>query len=92
MENSHDEMTVCSTLLQWNPLLVSTGPDVLSVGLHKISSPVPVLSPPWVGTTAMFRRFADGDRDRTGIFILESQRLRMCLEKNYITAAYDVPA
>lgn len=69
MENSHDEMTVCSTPLQWNPLLISTGADVLSVGLHRTDSPVPI---PWVGTTAMFNRFKDGDRDSTGIFIVAS--------------------
>lgn len=67
MENSYDEMAVCSTLLQWNSLLVSTGADVFSVGLHKIDSPVPI---PWVGTTAMFSRFEDGDRDSTGIFVV----------------------
>jgi len=53
---------------------------VFSAGLHKVDSPVPV---PAMGTPTMFSRFTapdSGDRDSTGVFMVESQRVKMQLE------------
>ena len=53
---------------------------MFSVGLHEVDSPGPV---PAMGTPAMFSRFAapeGGDRDSAGVYVVESQRLKMQLE------------